>query len=314
MSLPVTIGNYAAEVVDPERGHRLRVLVAWLLAIALIVVVAAYGWDYYLLSAADRPFSAKHAMLRPSGAIGLKLGFLGVAIFCGIFVYPIRKRIAWLARRGSAQHWLDYHVVLGVTAPIIIAFHSSFKFQGIAGMAFWIMLAVALSGIVGRYLYAQIPRHLNSAELTMKELEEKQAAMAQELAEQKLISQRHLFYVFRLPSARQVEKLPAVIALVWMMMMDMARPFHIARLRLRVLGFGGAITTLGGLLKTGNPELEHLVSIARERAALAKRVLFLARTQQVFHLWHVVHRPFSYSFVVLALIHIAVVVSLGFIR
>lgn len=287
---------------------------AWLLAIALIAAVAAYGWDYYLLGAADRPFSAKYTILRPSGTIGLKLGFLGVAIFCGIFVYPIRKRISWLARRGSAKHWLDFHVILGVTAPIFIAFHSSFKFGGIAGMAFWIMLAVALSGIVGRYLYAQIPRHLNSAELTMKELDEKQAALARELAEQRLVSQRHLFHVFRLPSARQVEKLPAVIALLWMMMVDAARPFHIARLRLRVLGFGGVLTTLGGFLKTGNPELEHLVAIARERASLAKRVLFLARTQQVFHLWHVVHRPFSYSFVVLALIHIAVVVSLGFIR
>jgi len=45
---------------------------------------------------------------------------------------------------------------------------------------------------------------------------------------------------------------------------------------------------------------------------LAKQVLFLSRTQQVFHLWHVVHRPFSYSFVVLALIHIVVVMWLGF--
>lgn len=77
-----------------------------------------------------------------------------------------------------------------------------------------------------------------------------------------------------------------------MIAVDFARPFHIARLRLRVLGFGGAIATLGGFLKTGNPELEHLVAIARERASLAKQVLFLSRTQQVFHLWHVVHRLF----------------------
>ena len=34
---------------------------------------------------------------------------------------------------------------------------------GMAGVAFWIMTAVALSGVVGRYLYAQIPRSLNAA-------------------------------------------------------------------------------------------------------------------------------------------------------
>lgn len=312
MSVPATIGDYATELIDPERGHRIRLGIAWVLAIALVISIAAYGWDYYLLGAADRPFAAKHQMLKPSGTIGLKLGFLGVAIFSGIFLYPIRKRIGWLARRGSAKHWLDFHVILGITAPIVIAFHSSFKFRGIAGMAFWIMLAVALSGFVGRYLYSQIPRRLNSAELTMKELDELQAALSRELSEQKLISQRDLYHVFRLPSARQVQRLPAVVALAWMMLVDCARPFHIARLRLRVVGFAGAITTLGGFLKTGNPELERLVDLAREKAALAKRVLFLARTQQVFHLWHVIHRPFSYSFVVLALIHIVVVMMLGY--
>jgi len=312
VSVPATFGNYATDVVDPERGHKIRLGIAWVLAIALVVSIAAYGWDYYLLGAVDRPFAAKHQLLKPSGTIGLDLGFVGVAIFSAIFLYPIRKRIAWLARRGSAKHWLDFHVILGITAPIVIAFHSSFKFRGIAGMAFWIMFAVALSGIVGRYLYSQIPRRLNSAELTMKELDELQTALGRELSEQKLISQRQLYYVLRLPSARQVQRLPAVVALAWMILVDCARPFHIARLRLRVLGFTGVITTLGGFLRTGSPELERLVTLAREKAALAKRVLFLARTQQVFHLWHIVHRPFSYSFVVLALIHIVVVMMLGY--
>jgi hypothetical protein len=39
---------------------------------------------------------------------------------------------------------------------------------------------------------------------------------------------------------------------------------------------------------------------------------FLERVQQVFHLWHVVHRPFSYSFVALVAIHITVVLLLGY--
>jgi hypothetical protein len=32
----------------------------------------------------------------------------------------------------------------------------------------------------------------------------------------------------------------------------------------------------------------------------------------VFHLWHVVHRPFSYTFALLAVIHIALVVMMGY--
>ena len=47
--------------------------------------------------------------------------------------------------------------------------------------------------------------------------------------------------------------------------------------------------------------LEKAIQTARQEAATAKRVLFLGQSQRVFHLWHVVHRPFSYTFALLAL-------------
>jgi len=43
------------------------------------------------------------------------------------------------------------------------------------------MLMVTLSGFVGRYLYAHIPRGLSAAELTMKEIQEKEEACAKSL-------------------------------------------------------------------------------------------------------------------------------------
>src|SRR2546430_17396726 len=89
------------------------------------------------------------------------------------------------ARSETGRHWLDFHVVLGTTAPLIVAFHSSFKFGNIAGMAFYSMLMVTLSGFVGRYLYSQIPRGLSAAELSKKEMEEKEENFRKELEEQK---------------------------------------------------------------------------------------------------------------------------------
>jgi len=86
----------------------------------------------------------------------------------------------------------------------------------------------------------------------------------------------------------------------------------VARLGLRTLSVWGALFTLGGFLRTSNAELESVISVAKEQSSLSKRILFLSRAQQVFHLWHVVHKPFSYSFAVLALIHIGVVFLLGF--
>jgi hypothetical protein len=308
-----SIRTLATQAVDKERGHRRRVAAAWAVAVAFLLAIAIYGFDYYTLGTAERPFSPKHALLRPSGVIGIKLGMLGVAMFLVIYLYYFRKRIGWLGNIGTTKHWLDFHIVLGITAPIVIAFHASFKFRGIAGMAFWIMVAVALSGVVGRYLYAQIPRHLNAAELTWQELQDEQVSLSHQLASQKLFAPGELVAAFHIPDLEMVKHKSAIGALLWMFAVDLSRPFRVASLRRRVLGFGGVLLSLGGILRSSNTELERVVQAVRQQAALSKRMVFLSRTQQVFQLWHVVHRPFSYAFVVLALLHIVTAMLLGYL-
>ena len=225
----VTLGLSAAKraAIDKERGHRIRLYGLYALSISINLAIFIYGFDYYKLSSVDRPFSPKHHLLRPSGPIGLYIGIFGVLLFAGIFLYPIRKRWPWLATKGSTRHWLDIHVLMGLTAPFIIAFHSTLKFRGIAGMAFWIMFAVSASGVVGRYLYAQIPRSLNTAELSRKELQELQAQLANQLAAQNLLPEAQLRALLRLPSVQVVNKLPVVIAIIYMMILDVVRFFRV---------------------------------------------------------------------------------------
>src|ERR1700693_5486793 len=164
-----------------ERKHRSRILIAWIISMAFVGAFAAYGFDYYTLAWKDRPFSPKHMLLRPSGLVGVNLGVFGVLLFFLIYLYPLRKRWGWLGRQGNSRHWVGFHVGLGATAPIIIAFHACFKFGNIAGMAFWSMLVVTLSGFVGRYLYSQIPRGLSAAELSRKEMQDREEKLRKEL-------------------------------------------------------------------------------------------------------------------------------------
>ena len=96
---------------NKERGHVIRVRIAAVSAMAFVVTLAVYGASYYLLPMEERPFSDKHALLKPSGTIGLKLGFLGTFLFCIIFLYAFRKIIPWLGRIGTARHWMDFHVI-----------------------------------------------------------------------------------------------------------------------------------------------------------------------------------------------------------
>ena len=306
------IAERTKPLVDAERGHRLRVRALYVLAIATNLAIFIYGFDYYKLAAMDRPFSPKHHMLRPSGPIGLYLGFMGVALFIGIFLYPIRKHWPWLGQIGSTRHWLDIHILMGLTAPFIIAFHSTLKFKGIAGMAFWIMFAVSASGVVGRYLYGQIPRKVTTAELSRKELQELQDSLSQQLAAQNLLPEADLRALLRMPDADRVNRLPIPIALVYMMILDVIRVFGVARLRRHSLTSGESIRTFFGFLHTQHHDLEKAIRAAAEEAALNKRLLFLSRSQKVFHLWHVVHKPFSYAFAVLALVHIGLQFVLGY--
>jgi len=302
----------AVAAPNADAGHKLRLLIGYVIAIALIVGILAYGFDYYTAGANERPFMAKHHLLRPSGRIGVNLGILGLTQFLIIFLYALRKHWTWLGRQGLSSHWLDYHVLLGLSAPFVIALHASFKFRGFAGIAFWIMVAVSLSGVIGRYLYGQIPRRVNAAEYSRKELQGLQEKMSEQLAGQNLLQQSDVRSALRLPSQETVDRLFVPVALTYMFALDVARPFRIASLRRHALSGFQHFTTLGRLLPTRHLELQKAIAVAREEASLSKRILFLSRTQQVFHLWHVVHKPFSYSFAVLALIHIGVVLMMGF--
>jgi len=312
MSAEASVRSAILAREDAERGHRLRVLLAWLVALAFVLVIVGYGLSYYTLSAQERPFSPKYDQLKPSGTIGIKLGMLGVLLFFLIYLYPLRKKWGWLGRQGNARHWLDFHVVLGTTAPVIVAFHASFKFGNVAGMAFWSMLCVTISGFVGRYLYSQVPRNLNAAELSMKEMRDTEESLRQELAAQKLAFGSRMEALYDLPTPEDVEHMPMLFALLYMMLIDLRRPFQISLLRLQAAGFGAWLTSMFGLRRTSELKLERGIAIARRQAALSKRILFLQRTQQVFKLWHVIHRPFSYAFAILAIIHICLVFNMGY--
>jgi hypothetical protein len=312
MSLNLTFPSVAVGQSDRERTHRLRLRVAYLLAGISMLALLIYGFDYYISSAGQRALSPKHNFLKPSGTIGLHLGMLGFFLFLIVYLYPLRKRWAWLGKQGSSRRWLDFHVLLGLVAPLLVTFHSSFKFNGIAGVAYWIMIVVALSGIVGRYIYSQIPRSLNSAELSLKEAQDQSATLTAQLNSLGILTPRDIEGLLHLTNQRTAEKMSALTALWKMMLFDLAFPFRVWRLRQKMLWSHNKQWSLVGVGRTQNVSLERAILIAREQTLLTKKIVFLSKSQRMLHLWHVIHRPFSYSFAVLASIHVILMLMLGY--
>jgi hypothetical protein len=174
------------------------------------------------------------------------------------------------------------------------------------------MLAVAISGVIGRYLYSQIPRSLNAAELSLTDLRVSEQELADALGGQRFYSSEQLSRALRVPSREHIRRIGPLRAIGEMVALDAGMPLRVAGLRRVSCSPGAKLRSIGGLLSTGNSEIEQIVRLVRQKASLSKRVVFLDQTQRVFHLWHVIHRPFSYAFAILAILHIAVVMGLGF--
>jgi hypothetical protein len=292
--------------------HRVMVTLLALTGAAFVLWLTWQGVGYYKLPLADRPFHPQHSDLKPAGHTGIRLGVISLGLFLLLFLYPLRKRVKFLQRIGKTRRWLDFHILLGLTVPLLVTLHSSLKLKGLAGMAYWIMMAIVASGIVGRYLYAQIPRSLNAAELSLREIQEQSEALADQIRSQNVFNEGDLAAVLALPTRQQVEAMPVWQAMVAMALLDLRRPLRVAALRRKTLSSVEHITTLGGLLKSGHAELEAVIGGVRKEAWLTAKVLFLGKTSQVFHLWHVVHRPFSYAFAILVVTHIAIVMLMGY--
>ena len=291
--------------------HRIVLWATLAAAGALIAALLIDGASYYTLSIEQRPYSPLHSQLRSSGVIGLRLGILGVVMFGVLFLYPLRKRWKWLARIGATRRWLRLHVLFGIATPLVITFHTAFRFHGLAGLAYWTMIAVAASGFVGRYVYAKIPRSLNSVQLAAQDLETQITLLTERLHEQQLFRGEDLAPLLRVPAAQDIRRMNVFRALWVMWRIDIARPFLVSRLRRRALRGSQRFTTLGGWLESHDACLESIVANVRRQARLRSAAAFLDRTQRLFHLWHVIHRPFSISFVILVIVHIGVQLSVG---
>jgi hypothetical protein len=172
------------------RASALRnVLILALLAtivVAATLLFALNGWHYYRTPLGVRGYTPEHRLLRPSGTVGLLLGISGATLMVLMQSYSVRKRLRRLNRLGSLPRWLEFHIFCGILGPVLITFHTSFKFNGIVSVAYWSMLLVVASGFVGRYLFVRIPKSIRGQELTYAEVEQRAADLKGRLLETRL--------------------------------------------------------------------------------------------------------------------------------
>lgn len=269
------------------------------IVVAVWILMPLGGGEYYTTPLAVRGYSPTHRLLRPSGPVGQTLGVVGGLLMLMPFVYMMRKRIPGLRSAGSLKTWLEIHLFCGIFGPVLVTFHTSFKFNGIVSAAYWSMVAVVVSGFAGRYLYLRIPRSIRGAELPHAELNAKAAALREELAR---ASSPEVFNRLRQFEDAVVPHSGADLTLVDLLFGELA----LGR-RVRALDRELSRSSLSENLRA------EVVALTVERAILLRRIAYLHRTKRLFELWHVFHLPLVYLQLVIVVAHVGVTLYLGYV-
>ncbi len=164
------------------RQHKIYIWTLSLAFVSVVVVVLAFGVDFYMTPVAQRLFHPQYSLLKPSGHYGYLLGIVGTSmIVLGVVIYMLKKRVPKLSQLGKLRYWLEMHIFLCVTGPMLVVFHTSLKVGGLALYAFFGMLCVMMSGVTGRFLYGLLPRDADGLALSPEELEASIALLAERL-------------------------------------------------------------------------------------------------------------------------------------
>lgn len=278
---------------------------AVLLAVPIGITIA--GWSYYSAPAGIRLRHPLHDWLRPSGAVGLSLGILGLALFLFLWLYPLRKHARWLAWTGRVGSWLRVHIVFGLSVPVIIAAHAGWRFDGLIGLGYWAMLTVALSGIVGRYLYTHIPRTRDGLEMSIDEVANERRTLITEIAsatglppmdiERSLATRRSDYH-----------GLGPVRTLARLLADDWERGRTLSRLRREWS------TPRPGRRAIDRDALRRAMRLSRRELGLAQQVRVLEVTRRLFGYWHVAHRPFAITALLAVMVHVIVAWAVGMVQ
>jgi hypothetical protein len=276
--------------------HVLVVAAAFCTTVALVVLVGFGGWEYYRAPLGSRGYLPQHALLRPSGTIGLALGIAGALSMLGTLPYALRKRWRRLSNLGAVRGWLETHIFFGVVGPVLITFHTSFKFNGLISVAYWLMVLVWTSGFVGRYLYVRIPKTMRGVELSRAEVADHLEAIRVRLA------------LLPAPAAVELERFQAAVtpradrpSWINLFIGELHARLRFAVMRRRLRELGVEVDTLDAMMR-----------LAFERASLSRRLAHLERTRQVFELWHVFHRPLVFGLFAIVAVHVGVALFLGY--
>ncbi len=257
----------------------MQVLLNWI----LVFTLAGLAWivqagDYYTASS----------------DLGYYMGLVGAIMMLLLLMYPLRKRIKWMSNWGATKYWFKFHMMLGIVGPTLVIFHCAFRLSSInAAVALFSMLLVALSGVVGRYVYRHIHQGLYGRRVSLKEVKSEVTALHENIAalpQSKIVMREVLAF-----ESYALKKESSLLASIWK---------FIAMPIVRQRSAKVCIRSLAVLDGDGAKPVGLLVA---KYFAEVERVSKFSTYEKIFSLWHVLHIPLVYMLVATGIFHVLAV-------
>ncbi|MGE5471737.1 MAG: hypothetical protein ACM3X0_13130 [Bacteroidota bacterium] len=280
---------------------------AWMLRavwrIAILLLVGLLVFLTWLVRVGD--------LYRPGSDFGYNLGLVGGLLMLALLLYPLRKRwVIFDDRFGKMESWFKFHMVAGITGPLLVLFHSTFRTGSInAAAALYSMLLVAASGILGRFIYRHIHHGLYGKQLTLAEATADVEACTQSMGSvfelRPDIEPRMKAFCER-AFAPQAASLPArmwkFVSLRWKSRRLAKEIRHDAKnaLIVRWRAERGPRRELVLNYRLARDQVDHYLDAVVTASQLTV-------WERLFSYWHVIHVPFLYLLVFSGVVHVIAV-------
>jgi hypothetical protein len=206
-------------------------------------------------------------------------------------LYSLRKR-SRSARWGRMSSWLKFHIYTGIVGPYLVLLHTSWKFNGLAGVSMLLTLIIVASGFIGRYIYTAVPRSLDGSAPDAEDLKRQMRAVEAEL--QRFIDQQPeaatpLSRLLTAPTAAA-----SGAGLVFGRLLDDANYWRLWQREKRRLP------------AAARASLSQIERLQIERRTLQRQVDSLVTVRRLLGVWQSIHIPIGVALFTAAFIHAGV--------
>jgi hypothetical protein len=270
---------------------------------------ALYGYAFLVVAVIAGWLLRDVQLVDPDEGLGYWLGIIGGSLMLFLLLYPAGKKSKLLRRLGVIKYWFRIHMIFGLIGPLLILYHCNFHVDAInSTVALYSMIAVAVSGIIGRYFYTRIHRGLYGKRANIQELREEIVDSMENSRGLAAVLPKFINELYavsaKLAGDQYTRSISMRHSLSWIVR------YYVVRLRLYVLinrelreqsaSSEAMQNNAKKLQKTAN-------AYATKQVGLMRQVAQLAFYERLFSLWHVFHMPLFLLLVVSALVHVLAV-------